>query len=85
MDGPCLTLVSRGRSQPLTDAETVWLGRILTRTLAVHQVSYPWDTPTVIVQLHDFAGPLPEGVVEKVAAVIGPFDEVLQQRPDGQG
>ena len=74
MDAPGLRLVSRARVDPLTNAETVRIGRVLTRTLPTSHISYPNDSPTVTVQVHGFSGDLSDEVAGKVAEIIGDFD-----------
>ena len=50
---PRLVLTSLSRSERLTDAETVRIGRLLLHFLPTNHVSYPDDTPTVVVIAHD--------------------------------
>jgi hypothetical protein len=69
-----LQAVSRGRHEPLTDAETVGLGRRLVSLLGVKHVSYPDDATPVVVQIWDAQEPLSEEAADAIADVIGPFD-----------
>lgn len=69
-----VSLVSRARTEPLTNAETVRLGRRLVESGISQHVSYPDDTPTVVVEVWDFEGSLPTDLASAVEAVIGAFD-----------
>jgi hypothetical protein len=63
-----LQAVSRGRQDPLTDAETVRLARALLRLLGIEHVSYPDDTTSVVVQIWGTSTPLPEEISAHSAA-----------------
>ena len=69
-----LQAVSRARQDPLTDAETVRLGRRLARLVGVEHVSYPDGTTSVVVQIWGAREPLPEEAAAAIEDVIGPFD-----------
>jgi hypothetical protein len=69
-----LKAVSRARHDPLTDAETVRLGRRLVGLLGVEHVSYPDDATCVEVVIWDAQGPLSNEAAAAIEAVIGPFD-----------
>ncbi len=69
-----LSLVSRTRTEPLTDAETVRLGRRFHESGTSSHVSFPDDTPTVVVTVWDFTGLLPVDLLSAVEGVIGPFE-----------
>jgi hypothetical protein len=69
-----LRAVSRGRRDPLTDAETVHLGRRLVRLLGIEHVTYPDDATRVVVQIWDALEPLSEEAAAAIEDVIGPFD-----------
>jgi hypothetical protein len=69
-----LQIVSHGRTAPLTNAETVRLGRRLHKLLGVSHVSYPAETPTVVVEVWDFHGSLPAEAMSAIEALIGTFD-----------
>ena len=69
-----LQAVSRARLDPLTDAETVRLGRRLVRLLGIEHVSYPDGTTSVVVQLWGASEPLPKEAAAAIEDVIGPFD-----------
>ena len=69
-----LKVVSRSRQEPLTDAETVRLGRHLVRLLGVEHLSYPDGQRTAVVQIWGFRDSLPQDAVAAIEAVIGPFD-----------
>jgi hypothetical protein len=69
--------VSRGRQKPLTDAETVRLGRRLVSRLGVEHVSYPDGEPFVVVQIWGTTDALPEQASAAIEEVIGPFDVVV--------
>jgi hypothetical protein len=77
-----LKVVSRGRRDPLTDAETVRLGRRLVRLLGVEHVSYPDDATPVVVQTWDAREPLSQEAAAAIEDVLGPFD-VFVVRRDG--
>ena len=68
--------MSRRRREPLTDAETVQLGRRLVRHLGVEHVSYPDPEPFVVVQIWGTHEALPEVAEAAIEKVIGPFDVV---------
>lgn len=69
-----LKVVSRGRREPLTNAETVRLGRRLASLLDVKHVSYPDGAPTVVVEIWGAREPLPHEATTVIEDVIGPFD-----------
>ena len=69
-----VSLVSQARTEPLTNAETVRLGRRFVESGISRHVSYPDDTPTVVVEVWDFEGSLPADLARDVEAVIGAFD-----------
>jgi hypothetical protein len=56
------------------DAETVRIGRVLTRKLPTNHISYPDHSPTVTVVVHGFSGDLSGEVASKIAEIIGDFD-----------
>jgi hypothetical protein len=66
--------VSRGRRHPLTDAETVHLGRRLALLLGVEHVSFSDDTTCVAVQIWGVSEPLSHEAAVAIEEVIGPFD-----------
>lgn len=67
-------MVSRGRQEPLTDEETVSLGRRLVSRLGVQHVSYPHGEPFVVVHIWGTTDALPEHAAAAIEDVIGPFD-----------
>ena len=69
-----LQAVAHARQAPLTEAETVRLGRRLVRLLGVEHVSYPDGTTSVVVQIWGAREPLPEEAAAAIEDVIGPFD-----------
>lgn len=67
-------LSSVERREPLTDAETVRLGRLLSHRLGLHQVAFP-DAANASVLLRDCRPEdIPQGVSDDVAKVLGPFE-----------
>lgn len=72
---PDLRLTSKERTQRLTDAETVKLGRLLTHFLPTDHVWYPEDTDTVVVVARDQSEPLAPPVHAAVAEILGDFEE----------
>ena len=69
-----LQITSHSRREPLTNAETVRLGRRLYKLLGEHPISYPNETPTVVVQVWNFHGSLPPEAARSIEEVIGTFD-----------
>lgn len=69
-----LQIISHSRHEPLTSAETVRLGRRLIKLLGSHHISYPTQTPTVVVQVWGFDGSLPPEAASSIEEVIGTFD-----------
>jgi hypothetical protein len=69
-----LWLIARGRTNRLTDAETVVLGRVLVGDSATSHVWFPSDTlrPTVVVR--DCGGELPPDSLARARKVLGEFD-----------
>lgn len=76
---PDLRLTSRERTDRLTDAETVRLGRLLTHSLPADHVWLPDDSDTVVVIAGNQWEPLAPGVRAAVAEVIGEFDEAFDE------
>ena len=72
---PDLRLTAKERTERLTDDETVKLGRLLTHLLPTDRVWFPDDTQTVAVVARDHAEVLAPGVRERVAAILGDFEE----------
>jgi hypothetical protein len=69
-----LQAVSRVRHDPITDAESVRLGRRLVKLLGVEHVSYPEGTSPVVVLMWGAREPLPDEALVAIEDVIGPFD-----------
>ena len=75
-----LRVVSRGRQEPLTDAETVRLGRRLVALLGVEHVSYPDGHPTTVVEIWGAREPLRQEATDTIEAVIGPIDVSVMEK-----
>lgn len=69
-------LTARNRTERLTNKETVRLGRLLRRTLAIRHVSYPDEA--VVVVLYDHRSLLAPDLAKKVADIIGEFDQGVE-------
>ena len=69
-----LQIMSHSRQEPLTNAETVRLGRRLIKLLGSHHISYPNETPTVVVQVWNYHGSLPPEAARSIEEVIDTFD-----------
>lgn len=78
---PDLRLASRLRRAPLSNAETVKIGRLLVEALPASHISYPDEPGTVTIVVHGFAGPLPEQVSTKLTEFIGAFDLTVDPTP----
>ena len=69
---PDLLLIPRERTDPLTDAETIRIGRWIARSTEC-ATSFPHDRVAVCVI--DRSEPLPEALIDKVTTVLGPVDQ----------
>jgi hypothetical protein len=72
-----LRLVSRGRTERLTDAETVAIGRALVDSSANAHISYPDDSGTAVVVVHEFRSDLTDVARIRISECLGEFDESL--------
>jgi hypothetical protein len=68
-----LRLVPNTRTEPITNAETVRIGRWIHQSTGC-ATNYPPDL--VEVRVVGRTDPLPGALVEKIESVIGPFDQV---------
>jgi len=73
-----LRLIPRDRNRPISDAETVRLGRLLTCELSVRHVGYPDDPSGPVVVIKDHGSVLTPQLAEKVELIIGEFDQVVE-------
>jgi hypothetical protein len=72
-----LTLTSRDRTGPLSEAEILRLGRLLADARITTTVSYPEALRTVVVVLHGRGRPLAPKISSKVAEFLGDFEELV--------
>lgn len=74
-----LHLLAGERVEPLSDHETVMLGRLLIGYSRRAHVSFPDVEQRPAVLVHDVDGALPGHVAEKVRAILGIFDSEVDE------
>jgi len=72
-----LWLISHERSDKLTDAETVRLGRQLIESSASARVSYPESSKATAI-VHDFTGSLSPKALARASEIFGAHDEEVR-------
>lgn len=73
MNEPLLRLVSKVRTDRLSQAEMKQLLRAITQSLTADYVRFPHREPTVVVEIVGYTGDLPREVRDFVETVIGDF------------
>jgi hypothetical protein len=74
-------IVSLTRAVPLTNAETVTLGRVLVESSETAQISFPDmdSTPTAMAVVHDYSGDLSAVARRRLQDILGEFYETLAE------
>ncbi|MDA8047564.1 MAG: hypothetical protein M0Z30_20420 [Actinomycetota bacterium] len=73
-----LWLIAEQRSEELTNAETIRLGRGLVRSSGRGHVWYPPDEPTSTVVITDYTGELSAKAVALLSEVLGIYRQELR-------
>ena len=73
-----LRITAGNHNEPLSDAETVRLGRLLTRELSVQHVGFPVDSSGIVIVIHSHDSVLAPELADKVERIIGKFDQVVE-------
>ena len=74
-----LWLIARDRTDRLTDAETVRLGRVLVRVSETSRIWFPPEAPTATVVVRDGLNELSDAARGRVHEILGPFDIELRK------
>ena len=77
-----LWLIANQRTEEISDAETVRLGRVLVGSSARAHVWYPRDEATAIVVVKDYTGELLPRAASVLSEVLGAYrEEVRNSKP----